>query len=108
MFEQNIDVITCERLIGERYWCHDMILSTWNPNIWTTHNKSNAVLELWNLCHQNPSLFNSGSPKLINNEKIDAKCDKYAIIIYCTLTPISHENIVFSPIIKFYVQDQIK
>jgi hypothetical protein len=85
-----------------------MTLSTWNPNIWTTHNKSNAMLELWNLCHKNPSLFNNGSPKLTNNGKIDAKCNKYVIIIYCTLVSTSYENIVFSHIIKFYVQDEIK
>jgi hypothetical protein len=66
------------------------------------------VVELWNYVIKTQSLFNSGSPKLINNEKIDAKCNKYAIIIYRTLAPIPHENIVFSHIIKFYVQDEIR
>jgi hypothetical protein len=51
-------------------------------------NKSNATLELWKLCNQDPMLLNSGPLDLIDNGEIDARCNKDAIIIYCTLVPI--------------------
>jgi len=54
-------------------------------------NKSN-----WNCgsCHQNLSLLNNGRMNLVGYGKIDARCNKYAIVIYCTLVPIPHENII--------------
>jgi hypothetical protein len=58
-------------------------------------------LELWKLCCQNPSMLNNGPMNFIDNGKIHAKCNKYAIIIYCTLTPIPLDNIVFSHISCF-------
>ncbi len=64
-------------------------------------NKSNVTLELWKLCCQNPSTLNNGPMNFIDNGKIHAKCNKYAIIIYCTLTPIPLDNIVFSHISCF-------
>lgn len=71
-------------------------------------NKSNVALELWKLCCQNSLLFNNGPLNLVSNGIIYVKCNKYVIIIYCTLVSTSYENIVFSHIIKFYVQDEIK
>jgi hypothetical protein len=53
-----------------------------------TINKSNATLELWKLRSQDLKLFNNGPPDLIDNGKIDARCNKDVIIIYCTLAPI--------------------
>ncbi len=64
-------------------------------------NKSNVALELWKLCHQNPSLLNSGPMNFIGNGRIDAKWNKYAIIVYCTLAPIPHEGIIFNHISCF-------
>jgi len=55
-------------------------------------NRSNATLELWNLCCQNLSLLNSGLANLVNNYIIDARYNKYAIIIYCTFALIPHEG----------------
>jgi hypothetical protein len=54
----------------------------------STINKSNAALELWKLCNQDLTFFNSGPLDLINNGGIDARHNKNAIIIYCTLVPI--------------------
>ncbi len=54
----------------------------------STINKSNETLELWKLRSQDSMLFNSGPSNLINNGKIDVRCNKNAIIIYCTLVPI--------------------
>jgi len=71
-------------------------------------NKSNATLELWKLCRQNPMLFNGGPTSLINNGKIDARCNKYAIVIYWALVPISHEGIIFNHIIMFHEQNENK
>jgi hypothetical protein len=65
-------------------------------------NKSNATLKLWKLCHQNPLLFKSGPMNLINNGRIDARCNKYVIIIYCILVPISHTGIILNHIIMFH------
>jgi hypothetical protein len=70
--------------------------------------KSKATLELWKLCCQNPLLFNSGPTNFIDNGKIDARCNKYAIIIYCVLAPISHEGIILNHIIIFHKQNEIK
>ncbi len=53
-----------------------------------TVNKSNTTLELWKLRSQDPTLFNSGPLDFIDNGEIDARCNKDAIIIYCTLVPI--------------------
>jgi hypothetical protein len=53
-----------------------------------TINKSNASLELWKLHNQDLTLLNSGPPNFINNDGIDARCNKNIIIIYCTLDPI--------------------
>jgi hypothetical protein len=68
-------------------------------------NKSN-----WNYgsCHQNLSLLNNGPMNLVGYCKIDARCNKYVIIIYCTLAPIPHESIILSHIIMFHEQDEIK
>ncbi len=51
-------------------------------------NKSNAAMELWKLRSQDLMLFNSGPSYLIENGKIDARCNKNAIIIYCIFFPI--------------------
>jgi hypothetical protein len=51
-------------------------------------NKSNATMELWKLRSQDLMLFNSGPSYLIENGKIDARCNKNAIIIYCIFFPI--------------------
>jgi hypothetical protein len=53
-----------------------------------TINKSNATLELWKLHSQDSTLYNNGPPDLMENGKIDARCNKNAIIIYCTLVLI--------------------
>jgi hypothetical protein len=53
-----------------------------------TINKSNATLELWKLCSQDLTFFNSGPLDFIGNGGIDAKCNKDAIIIYRILVPI--------------------
>ncbi len=71
-------------------------------------NKSNVTLELWKLCCQNPSTFNNQPMNFIRNGKIDAKCNKYATIIYCILTPIPHDDIIYSHIFMFHEQDEIK
>jgi hypothetical protein len=63
---------------------------------------------LRNLCHQNLSLFNNGPTNLINNGIIDARCNKYAIIIYYTIVPIPDEGIIFNHIIVFHEQHEIK
>ncbi len=57
-------------------------------------NKSNVTLELWKLCHQNSSLLNNGPTNFIGNGIIDARCNKYAIVIYCTFSPIPHEGTI--------------
>jgi hypothetical protein len=64
-------------------------------------NKSNVTLELWKLFHQNLLLLNTGTPNLVSNGKIDARWNKYAIIIYCILAPIPYEGIIFSQIMIF-------
>jgi hypothetical protein len=53
-------------------------------------------------------LFNSGPTNFIDNGKIDARCNTYAIIIYCVLAPISHEGIILSHVIIFHEQNEIK
>ncbi len=60
------------------------------------------------LCHQNPSLLNNGPMNLVGNGIIDARCNKYAIIIYYTLIPIPHEGIILSHTIIFHEQDETK
>jgi hypothetical protein len=54
----------------------------------STINKFDATLELWKLRSQDSTLLNSGPLDFINNGGIDARCNKNAIIIYCTLVPI--------------------
>jgi hypothetical protein len=56
-------------------------------------NKSNATLKLWKLHHQHSSFLPNGSLNLINNGKIDARCYKDAIIIYCIFIPIPHDHV---------------
>jgi hypothetical protein len=70
-------------------------------------NKSIVALELSKLCCQNLS-FNIRPPNFVGDGKIDARCNKYAIINYCILTPISHEGIILNHIIIFHVQDETK
>jgi len=65
-------------------------------------NRSNVDQELWNLCCQNLSLLNSELANLKGNDIIDARCNKYAIIIYCTFAPIPHEGTILSHIIMFH------
>jgi hypothetical protein len=65
-------------------------------------NRSNAALELWNLCCQNLSLLNNGLTNLIHSDILDVKCNKYAIIIYYTFAPIPHEGTILSHIIMFH------
>ncbi len=69
--------------------------------------RSNVTLKLWNFCCKNFSLFNSGPTNLINKDKIDARCNKYAIIIYCNFAPIPHKGTIFSHIIMFHEQDKL-
>jgi len=71
-------------------------------------NRSNAALKLWNLCCQNLSLLNSGLVNLIHNNIIDVRCNRYAIIIYYTFAPITHEGTILSHIIMFHEWDEIK
>jgi len=66
-------------------------------------NKSNVALELRILCSQNLLLFNNGSSNLVDNGMIDARCNKYFIIIYCILVPNQYESIIFSHIIILHV-----
>jgi hypothetical protein len=54
----------------------------------STINKSNVALELWKLRGQDSMLLNSGPLDLINHGGIDARRNKNAILIYCTLVPI--------------------
>ncbi len=70
-------------------------------------NKSIVVLELSKVCRQN-LLFNIKSSNFIGDDKIDARCNKYVIIIYCILISISHEDIILNDIIMFHVQDETK
>jgi hypothetical protein len=65
-------------------------------------------LKIQKLCHQNLSLLNNGPMNLVGNGIIDARCNKYAIIIYYTLIPIPHEGIIFSHTIIFHEQDETK
>jgi len=52
----------------------------------------------WNCgsCHQNLLLLNSGRTNLVGYGKINARCDKYVIVIYHIFVPIPHESIIFS------------
>jgi hypothetical protein len=54
------------------------------------------------------SLLNSGPTNLVGYGKIDAKFNKYIIVIYCILAPIPHEGIILSHIIMFHEQDETK
>jgi hypothetical protein len=74
----------------------------------STINKSNANLELWKLHSQDLMLLNSGPLDLINNDEIDARCNKNVIIIYCTLAPIPWECIIFGDIIMFHIQNEVE
>jgi hypothetical protein len=74
----------------------------------STINKSNVALKVWKLCSQDPTFLNSGPLDLIDNGEIDAKCNKDAIIIYCTLALIPQECIIFGDIIMFHIQDEIE
>jgi hypothetical protein len=71
-------------------------------------NTSNVTLELWKLSHQNLLFLNTGTPNLVSNGKIDARWNKYAIIIYCILAPIPYEGIIFCHIMIFNEQDETK
>jgi hypothetical protein len=73
-----------------------------------TINKSNTTLELQELCTQDPSLFNSRSLNLVNNGGIHPRCNKDAIIIYCTLVPIPHECIILCVIVLFHGKDEVQ
>jgi len=48
-------------------------------------NKSDVALEPWKMSSHNSPFFNSGPLDFIGNGGIDARCNKDAIIIYCTL-----------------------
>jgi hypothetical protein len=69
-------------------------------------NKSNVALKLWKSHHQHSSFLPNGSLNIIDNGKIDSRCYKDAIIIYCIFIPISHESIIFNNIIMFHVHDE--
>jgi len=56
-------------------------------------NSINKSLKLWKLHYQHSSFLPNGSLNLIDNGKIDAKCYKDAIIIYCTFIPIPHDRV---------------
>jgi hypothetical protein len=71
-----------------------------------TINKSSATLKLRELCTQNPSFLNIRSPNFIDNDKIDTKCNKDSIIIYCTLVPNPHECIILCDIVMLCVKDE--
>ncbi len=70
-------------------------------------NKSIVALELSKLCRQNLS-FNIRSSNFIDDDKIDARCNKYVIIIYCIFISIPHEGIILNDIIMFYIQNETK
>jgi hypothetical protein len=57
-------------------------------------NKFNVALELWKWCCQQASLIANEPSNIINNDGIDARCNKYIIIIYCTLVPIAQRDIM--------------
>jgi hypothetical protein len=52
--------------------------------------------------------LNSGPSNFISNGGIDARCNKDAIIIYCTLVPIPQECIIFGDIIVLHIQYDVK
>jgi hypothetical protein len=54
----------------------------------STINKFDVALELWKLHNQDVTLFNNEPSDLINNGGNNARHNKNAIIIYCTLVPI--------------------
>jgi hypothetical protein len=70
--------------------------------------KSNVTLELWKLCCQNPLLFYNGPTNLVDNGKIYARCNNYAIVIYCTFASIPHKGIILNHIIMFHEQIETK
>jgi hypothetical protein len=51
-------------------------------------NKSNVALELWKLRSKDLTFFNSRPLDFIGDGRIDARCNKNAIIIYYTLVAI--------------------
>jgi hypothetical protein len=73
-----------------------------------TINKSNITLELQELCTQDPLLFNSRPLGLVNNGGIHTRCNKNAIIIYCTFVPIPHECIILCDIVLFHGKDEVQ
>jgi hypothetical protein len=73
-----------------------------------TINKSNITLELRELCTQDLLLLNSRPLDLINNGEIDTRCNKHAIIIYCTPTPIPHECIILCDIVVLHIKDEVQ
>jgi hypothetical protein len=67
-------------------------------------------MQPWNCgsCHQNSSLLNGGPTNLVGHGIIDARCNKYVIVVYCPLAPIPHDNIILSHMIMFHEQDEIQ
>jgi hypothetical protein len=49
-------------------------------------------LELWKWCCQHASLLANEPSNIINNDEIDARCNKYVNIIYCNLAPIPQKT----------------
>jgi hypothetical protein len=45
---------------------------------------------------------------LVNNGGIDTRCNKNAIIIYCTLAPIPHECIIPCDIVLFHGKYEVQ
>jgi hypothetical protein len=73
-----------------------------------TINKSNTTLELCELCTQDLLLLNSKSLDLINNGEIDTRCNKHAIIIYCTHAPIPRECIILCDLVMLHRKDEVQ
>jgi hypothetical protein len=67
-------------------------------------------MQIWNYGNyrQNSLFFNNGATNLIDNGRIDARRNKYVIVIYCVLALISHENVILSHIIMFHEQNETK
>ncbi len=73
-----------------------------------TINKSNTTLELWKLCTQDLLFLNNKPSNLINNGEVDTRCNKHAIIVYCTLAPIPHECIILCDIVMLHMKDEVQ
>ncbi len=60
------------------------------------------------MCTQNPSFFSSRPSNLVSDGGIYTRCDKDAIIIYCTFAPIPHECIILCDIVLFHGKYEVQ